>query len=97
MLIVLLPLLFALVRTLLLLLRGRCAGQDGSQRTPRYLQHDDDHYWLAGMFYLNRDDPSFFVEKRFGIGWTCNFGHPLSIIVLVLALTILSAVLMARP
>lgn len=97
MLIVLLPLLFALVRTLLLLLNRRHAGQGGSQRMPRYVQRDDDRYWLAGMFYLNRDDPSLFVEKRFGIGWTFNLGHPLSIVVLVLAITILSAVLRARP
>jgi uncharacterized membrane protein len=97
MLIVLLPLLFAPVLALLLLLSRRRAGQGGSQRTPRYVQRDDDRYWLAGMFYLNRDDPSLFVEKRFGIGWTFNLGHPLSIVVLALAITILSAVLMARP
>jgi uncharacterized membrane protein len=30
------------------------------------------------MFYVNRNDPAFFVEKRFGLGYTLNFGHPLS-------------------
>lgn len=43
---------------------------------------DDDRYWKAGCFYVNRDDPAIFVEKRFGIGWTCNFGRPLSYILL---------------
>ncbi len=36
---------------------------------------DDDKFWKFGMFYYNRADPSIFVEKRFGVGWTINFGH----------------------
>jgi uncharacterized membrane protein len=35
-----------------------------------------DRYWKLGLFYLNRSDPALFVEKRFGIGYTVNFGHP---------------------
>jgi uncharacterized membrane protein len=27
------------------------------------------------MFYYNPDDPALVVEKRFGIGWTLNFGN----------------------
>lgn len=38
---------------------------------------DDDRYWWGGLVYVNRDDPSFLVSKRFGVGWTVNFGHPL--------------------
>ena len=37
---------------------------------------DDDRYWKLGSFYYNPDDPAVFVEKRFGIGWTCNFARP---------------------
>lgn len=37
-----------------------------------------DNKWLLGMFYFNRKDPKLFVEKRFGIGWGLNFGHPVS-------------------
>jgi uncharacterized membrane protein len=37
---------------------------------------DDDAHWKAGVFYVNRHDPSFVVPKRFGIGWTINLGHP---------------------
>ena len=48
---------------------------------------DDDRFWKWGMFYFNPSDPSFFVEKRFGIGWTLNFGKPVSII-LVAALIV---------
>jgi uncharacterized membrane protein len=35
-------------------------------------------YWKAGMFYVNREDPSIFVEKMEGVGYTLNFGHPAS-------------------
>ena len=37
-----------------------------------------DSAWVLGMLYVNHDDPALFVEKRFGIGYTLNFGHPLS-------------------
>lgn len=44
---------------------------------------DDDRFWKLGMFYYNPDDPALFVEKRFGIGWTCNFGRPASWIIMI--------------
>ena len=50
---------------------------------------DDDKYWKGGLFYINKDDPSIFVEKRFGVGWTFNFGRPLSWIVLFVPLIII--------
>jgi uncharacterized membrane protein len=34
----------------------------------------DDRHWILGSIYFNRDDPSIFVERRFGIGWTVNLG-----------------------
>lgn len=51
---------------------------------------DDDRYWKFGnTIYINKDDPSLFVEKRFGIGWTMNFGRIESIIILVVFLAII--------
>lgn len=48
---------------------------------------DDDKYWkLGNTIYVNKDDPALFVEKRFGIGWTMNFGRKESIIILVVFL-----------
>ncbi|KAB2336027.1 DUF1648 domain-containing protein [Cytobacillus depressus] len=44
---------------------------------------DDDQYWKGGLFYFNKNDPSIFVEKRFGIGWTLNFSNPVGYIVLL--------------
>jgi 4-diphosphocytidyl-2-C-methyl-D-erythritol kinase len=61
-----------------------------------FINRDDDRYWKLGVFYYNPDDPSLFIEKRFGIGWTSNFGRPMSwvlfiglivLIVLISALT----------
>ncbi|MBV8199549.1 MAG: DUF1648 domain-containing protein [Acidobacteria bacterium] len=43
-------------------------------------------HWKAGIFYVNPDDPAIFVEKRFGIGYTLNFAHPVSWLVLCLAI-----------
>jgi uncharacterized membrane protein len=37
---------------------------------------DDDRYWSGGLFYNNPDDPAVFVPKRYGLGWTVNFGNP---------------------
>ncbi len=37
---------------------------------------DDDRHWRAGMRYVNPADPALFVQKRFGVGWTLNFGNP---------------------
>jgi len=36
----------------------------------------DNRLWVLGMFYVNRDDPSIFVEHRFGLGYTVNLGNP---------------------
>ena len=44
---------------------------------------DDDRYWYGGFFYSNPDDPALFVEKRYGLGWTLNFGHPQARLVLI--------------
>jgi uncharacterized membrane protein len=35
---------------------------------------DDDRFWKGGLIYVNHDDPAIIVGKRFGIGWTLNFG-----------------------
>jgi uncharacterized membrane protein len=44
-----------------------------------------DDAW-SGPFYSNSEDPSVFVPKRYGIGWTLNFGNPWSWVVLALVL-----------
>jgi uncharacterized membrane protein len=53
----------------------------------------NDRYWKLGAFYVNPQDPSFLVERRFGVGWTLNFGNLWGII----ALCGLLAVIMLVP
>ena len=46
---------------------------------------DDDRHWYGGYFYNNPDDPALFVERRYGLGWTLNFGHPQARLVLIVS------------
>jgi uncharacterized membrane protein len=55
----------------------------------------DNSRWVLGVFYVNRDDPSVFVEKRFGLGYTINFGNPRAVGLLVLFFTAVLAFAMA--
>lgn len=50
---------------------------------------DDDQYWKGGIFYFNSNDPSIFVEKRFGIGWTLNFANPLGYLIVLVPLLLI--------
>jgi uncharacterized membrane protein len=54
-----------------------------------------DRYWKAGIFYVNPGDPAVFVEKRFGIGYTVNFGRPAAWVILgaVLLIPLVAGVL----
>jgi uncharacterized membrane protein len=59
-------------------LRSRThTGSTTNQYISGPIDRTDDRYWFAGVFYNNPDDPDPFVPKRFSIGWTVNFGHPL--------------------
>lgn len=51
--------------------------------------YDEDAKWVGGLFYFNRNDPSIFVEKRFGIGWTINFGNPIGYLIVLVPLAII--------
>jgi len=50
--------------------------------------YDEDDYWKGGLFYFNKNDPSIFVEKRFGVGWTLNFANPIGYIIIFVPLII---------
>ena len=73
-------------------------GQSGSrldvdvvdeENTDGITNYDDDKYWKVGIFYINKNDPSIFVEKRFGVGWTINYGNPTAYIMFVPIILIL--------
>ncbi|AKA47974.1 hypothetical protein IX51_01455 [uncultured archaeon] len=39
------------------------------------VNRNDDRYWKGGALYYTPKDPAILVGKRFGVGWTFNFGH----------------------
>lgn len=43
-------------------------------KSASYSIDDDDSLWILGCIYNNPNDPSLFVNKRFGAGWTVNIG-----------------------
>ncbi|WP_339259429.1 DUF5808 domain-containing protein [Paenibacillus sp. FSL R5-0713] len=89
-----------LLGAILLSLTGRQGGgkirnhQEDRERSKEQPVNDDD-YWKLGFIYFNANDPSFTVEKRYGIGWTINFARPLSwvLVLLIIAIVVLSRVL----
>jgi uncharacterized membrane protein len=53
-------------------LNGNVRGLARANGTDR----DDDQFWKAGLFYVNRDDPALVVGSHIGAGWTLNLGNP---------------------
>ncbi|WP_183575395.1 DUF5808 domain-containing protein [Mucilaginibacter sp. X5P1] len=61
-------------------------------------EFDKNNYelWKWGIFYYNPNDPNVMVEKRSGLGWTFNFGHNVSLIIMgVILLTIIGTLLLS--
>jgi uncharacterized membrane protein len=69
---------------------GSAAVAPVGDRTP-------DKYWKLGLFYINRNDPALFVEKRFGIGFTLNFGHPGAWVFLAVLVAVTVAIVFIVP
>ncbi|MBY6753104.1 DUF1648 domain-containing protein, partial [Clostridium botulinum] len=85
-------LIFTLSIIIATILLGVKVGQGGSNLKLNYkndnknnfINKDDDDHWILGnTIYYNKKDPSLFIEKRFGIGWTINAGRPLGLIVYI--------------
>ncbi|NFB58283.1 DUF1648 domain-containing protein [Clostridium botulinum] len=83
-------LIFTLSIIIATILLGVKVGQGGSNLKLNYkndnknnfINKDDDDHWILGnTIYYNKEDPSLFIEKRFGIGWTINAGRPLGLII----------------
>lgn len=94
-------LVYALGGTAFIALRygqGGARLEQAGRATPLTNGLADNSQWVLGMFYVNRDDPSILVERRFGFGYTINFGNPKAVLLFgvflaaVLALTIAAAV-----
>jgi len=57
--------------------------EEGSPDAPLTNGLADNSNWYLGVFYVNRVDPSIMVEKRFGWGYTMNFGNPKAVLIVV--------------
>lgn len=44
--------------------------------------------WRGGFFYVDPEDPALFVPKRWGIGYTLNYGNPRAVPVTLLILAV---------
>jgi uncharacterized membrane protein len=70
---------------------GVTTGQGGSRLAGNGQNTTDrlnDRYWKLGGIYANPNDPAIFVERRFGLGWTINFGNPRALLVLLVILVL---------
>jgi len=94
-LVVVLPIMAAVVVAIVVLARNnreRDAGEADTGLTHR----DDDKYWRGGMFYVNREDHALMVPRRYGLGWTLNFGNPVTAMLLAGVVALLGLVITLR-
>jgi uncharacterized membrane protein len=75
------PVLAAVVVAIVVLARNNRERDEG-ERDTGLTHRDDDKYWRGGLFYINREDHALMVPRRFGLGWTLNFGNPRSAMLL---------------
>lgn len=68
-------LVFVALVTIISLVMGQSGARLFPATTVTGIARDDDEHWLLGTIYCNREDPSIFVPKRFGIGWTSNIAR----------------------
>ena len=52
----------------------------------------NDNEWKYGIFYFNPKDKRIMVPKLSGLGWTLNFGHRISFVILGVFFAILAGV-----
>ncbi len=57
----------------------------------RTIDRGDDSFWKFGLFYCNRQDPSLFVEDRFGSNGGINYARPAGKVIAVLIILLVLA------
>ena len=94
---VILPLMLFNVGVVIWMFRVGQGGQRAIASTARREIHGDatpDRAWkIGGLFYFNPKDPSIWVEKRIGFGYTLNVGNPAAWL-LVIAMMVVPMVAM---
>ncbi|MGG6312569.1 DUF1648 domain-containing protein [Paenibacillus macerans] len=89
--------LFAIVLSFMTGQGGSRIGRRDSAQPSGTASVQDDRHWKLGAVYFNPQDPTIFLEKRAGIGWTLNLANPLTWLILfgIVAVIVLSGVLAA--
>jgi uncharacterized membrane protein len=82
---------------IVLIIRGYGQGGSfrelGSEQTPLTGSLADNAHWVWGLFYVDRDDPSMMIEKRFGFGYGLNYGNPNAVLLVVTFLTLIAGLI----
>ena len=79
----------ALIRLITKYGQGGALIEEGSAEAPLTNGLADNTHWVWGVFYVNKDDPSIMVEKRFGIGYTINFGNKAAVVMMATFLVLI--------
>ena len=90
---------FVALITIVSLVMGQSGARLFADTASAGMIRDDDEHWLLGIIYCNREDPSIFVPKRFGIGWTSNIARweAWALVGVIVALVALLLVLTTVP
>jgi len=79
--------------------QGGAFMENATVETPLTNGLADNSHWVLGLFFVDSDDPSIMVEKRFGLGYALNYGNWRAILFvatfLVLSLTLIALGLLA--
>ncbi|MET3934112.1 DUF5808 domain-containing protein [Arthrobacter sp. OAP107] len=94
-LVIVLPVLAAVVVAVLAMARHNREPL-GGERDTGLAHRDDDKYWRGGLIYVNREDHALMVPRRFGLGWTLNFGNPRAAMLLAGVAALISLVVILR-
>jgi len=73
--------------------QGGALQESGGIEAPLTNGLADNTHWVWGLFYVDRDDPSIMVEKRFGIGHTLNYGNRKATLIAVTFLVLFLALI----
>ena len=55
--------------------QGGALMENATVETPLTNGLADNTHWVLGLFFVDSDDPSIMVEKRFGLGYALNYGN----------------------
>ena len=87
------PFALLIVGTLVIRVMRRTAVLEG----PPIGDTTPDSSWVLGRLYFNRADPTLFVERRMGLGYTLNLGNPWSWVVIIVFVTGIAIPLLLVP